>query len=61
MTSTNLFSSTAFMYVNCDVPEGMTLREWRRAREDARREQRRVHRTRRAAAYLPRLRGRFAI
>jgi hypothetical protein len=61
MTSSNLFSSTAFVYVNCDVPEGMTLREWRRAREDARRKQRRAGRARRAAAYRPRLRGRLAV
>jgi hypothetical protein len=60
MTSTNLFSSTAFVYVNSDVPEGTTLREWRRARDDARREQRRA-RSRRLAAYRPRLRGRFAV
>lgn len=58
MSSTNLFSSTAFVYVNSDVPEGTTLREWRRARAAARRAQRRP---RRAAAYRPRLRGRFAI
>jgi hypothetical protein len=61
MTSTNLFSSTAFVYVNSDVPEGTTLRAWRNAREAARREQRRADRARRVAAYRPRLRGRFAI
>jgi hypothetical protein len=49
------------VYVDCDVPEGMTLREWRRAREDAHREQRRARRARRVADYLPRLRTRFAI
>jgi hypothetical protein len=61
MTSTNLFSSTAFVYVNSDVPEGMTLRAWRRAREDARRQQSQARRARRAAARRPRLRGRFAV
>jgi hypothetical protein len=61
MTSTSLFSSTAFVYVNSDVAEGQTLRAWRRAREDARREQRRARRRQRLDAYRPRLRERFAV
>jgi hypothetical protein len=61
MASTNLFSSTAFVYVNSDIPEDMTIRQWRRAREDARREQRQARRRGRRAAARPRLRERFAI
>jgi hypothetical protein len=30
-------AATAFAYVHCDVPAGMTLAEWRRARNRARR------------------------
>jgi|tagenome__1003787_1003787.scaffolds.fasta_scaffold15287599_2 hypothetical protein len=30
-------SPTAFRYVECDVPEGQTLAEWRRNRTPARR------------------------
>jgi hypothetical protein len=37
MTSTRLFSSTSFVYLNSDVPEGQTLTEWRQARDAARR------------------------
>jgi hypothetical protein len=29
--------ATAFVYVDCDVPAGMTLDEWRRSRNRARR------------------------
>ena len=29
--------ATAFAYVHCDAPAGMTLAEWRRARDCARR------------------------
>ena len=30
-------SSTAFAYIDCDVPAGQTLVEWRRERDAARR------------------------
>jgi hypothetical protein len=30
MSSSQPLASTAFMYVDCDVPEGMTLDAWRR-------------------------------
>ena len=46
--------------VECDVPEGMTLREWRRSRTPARKRSplvrllRRVCRTQRAAQAYPR-------
>jgi hypothetical protein len=32
-----LLPATAFAYVHCDVPASMTLDEWRRARNRARR------------------------
>lgn len=35
MSSAQPLTSTAFMYVDCDVPEGMTLDAWRR-RESSR-------------------------
>jgi hypothetical protein len=30
MSPSQPLASTAFMYVDCDVPEGMTLDAWRR-------------------------------
>jgi len=51
MTSTAP-SSTSFAYIDCDIPDGQTLVEWRRDRNAARRAERRVRRTFR----LPRLR-----
>jgi hypothetical protein len=30
-------SPTAFLYVDCDVPEGQTLADWRRTRTPVRR------------------------
>jgi hypothetical protein len=30
MSHSQPLASTAFMYVDCDVPEGMTLDAWRR-------------------------------
>jgi hypothetical protein len=38
-------SSTAFAYIDCDVPGEQTLVEWRRDRDAARRAQRRPRRT----------------
>lgn len=43
MTSTTP-SSTAFSYVDCDVPGEQTLAEWRCERSAARRAQRRARR-----------------
>ena len=43
MTSTTL-SSTAFAYIECDVPAEQTLIQWRREREAARRAERRARR-----------------
>jgi hypothetical protein len=40
MSSTSL-PSTAFMYVDCDVPAGMTLDAWRRRASDKPRKRRR--------------------
>ena len=37
-------SATSFSYVDCDVPEGQSLREWRRERNAARRVARRPRR-----------------
>jgi hypothetical protein len=36
LTSADL-QATSFAYVDCDVPEGQTLAEWRRERDAARR------------------------
>lgn len=33
-------ASTAFAYIDCDVPAGQTLAEWRRERDAARRAER---------------------
>jgi hypothetical protein len=51
MTSTAP-ASTSFAYIDCDIPDGQTLVEWRRDRVAARRAERPVRRTFR----LPRLR-----
>ena len=48
LTSAEL-QATSFAYVECDVPEGQTLTQWRRERAAARR-----------AAQPPRRRFRFA-
>jgi hypothetical protein len=44
MTS-NAPSPHSFSYIDCDVPAGKTLTEWRREREAARRAERPRHRT----------------
>jgi len=51
MTSTALSSSTSFAYIDCDIPDGQTLVEWRLELDAARRAERRARRTFR----LPRL------
>ena len=51
---TTALDHTSFLYVDSDVPPGQTLREWRRARELARREARRRER-RRFGLLRPRL------
>jgi hypothetical protein len=43
LTSTDL-DATSFAYIQCDVPEGQTLAEWRRERDAARRAARRPRR-----------------
>lgn len=48
LTSADL-QARSFAYIDCDVPAGQTLREWRREREATRR-----------AAQPPRRRFRFA-
>jgi hypothetical protein len=42
-------SSTAFTYIDCDVPAEQTLVEWRRERDAVRQAQRRPRRLRRLA------------
>ena len=54
--ATNHLTSTSFAYVECDIPEGQTLDEWRRERAAARRAERPARRLLR----LPRLRLRWA-
>lgn len=44
MTSTTP-SSNAFAYIDCDIPAGQTLAEWRRERDAARRAGRRPRRS----------------
>jgi hypothetical protein len=42
VTSTPHTTSTPFMYIECDLPEGVTLAEWRKARHADRRPKRRL-------------------
>jgi hypothetical protein len=57
MTSTAL-SSTSFAYIDCDIPDGQTLVEWRLELDAARRAERRASRTFRMPRLprMPRLR-----
>ena len=61
MTSTTPLTSadlipTSVAYVDCDIPDGQTLVEWRLERDAARRAERRVRRRRtRPAVGVPRL------
>jgi hypothetical protein len=48
--------ATAFAYVNCDVPACMTLAEWRRGRNRARRAAEIAVRRERRAALVAKLR-----
>jgi hypothetical protein len=34
LSGVNPASATPMVYVDCDIPDGMTLAEWRRARRD---------------------------
>lgn len=42
MTATPDTTSTPFLYIESDLPEGVTLAEWRKARHAERRSSRRV-------------------
>ncbi len=35
--------NTTLIYVDCDIPDGMTLTEWRRAQAPVRRRRRHLH------------------
>ena len=49
-----------FLYIDCDVPDGATLTEWRRANERERRTERVRPSLRLPSLRLPRARVRFA-
>jgi hypothetical protein len=51
--------ATAFVYVHCDMPAGMTLDEWRLARNRARRAAPLVAHRERRTALVANLRGRI--
>jgi hypothetical protein len=55
-----LVPATAFTYVDCDVPPGMRLDEWRRARNRARRTAKTDARHDRRKARAAGLRGRIS-
>ena len=43
MLTTAAHTAAPFVYVDCDVPEGQTLTEWRHARTPARRRRPHLH------------------